>query len=83
MFFRGLRWKFPKKWNREFSREYRELCRRIREGEPCIREAGLELSKTEQVFLFSSIKWVGYADQTLECKFRRLGAVENRGLNLR
>ncbi len=43
----------------------------------------LEMSEAEQAFLFGPIKWVGHADQTLECKFGRLGAVENRGLNLR
>ncbi len=41
----------------------------------------LEVSKVEQTFLFGPIKCVGNADQTLECEFGRLGAVENRGLN--
>ncbi len=43
----------------------------------------LEVSETELSLLFGPIKWVGLADQTLECEFGRLGAVENRGLNLR
>ncbi len=43
----------------------------------------LKLSKAELAFLFGPIKWVDHADQTLECEFGRLGAVENRGLNLR
>ncbi len=41
------------------------------------------MSEAEQAFLFGPFKWVGHADQTLECEFGRLSAVENRGLNLR
>ncbi len=35
----------------------------------------LKLSKAELAFLFGPIKWVGNADQTLECEFGRLGPV--------
>ncbi len=41
------------------------------------------MSEAEQAFLFSPVKCVGHADLALECKFGRLSAVENRGLNLR
>lgn len=44
---------------------------------------GLEVSEAEQAFLFGPIKWVGHADQTLECEFGRLGPVENCRLRLR
>ncbi|RLK08385.1 hypothetical protein [Ruegeria conchae] len=40
------------------------------------------MSEAEQAFLFGPFKWVGHADQTLECEFGRLAPVENRRLNL-